>query len=437
MAYGLRYYKELTQPSGKVVRLEILEKGYEDASKEIGPVCQALRLDIQGDTEIDAPIVKTSLSMTFVDAPDHADAHTKKCGNWDEFYTSDATLWQVVVKAKETQETDFTAIWGGYITPDSYTEVLQYRGSVTIVARDNIGHMADFPFDAEGNGEGMIRMYDVIAGGWDKIEQPMTLRVMRDDWMQSDSVNALDTMLNVSAFEDMTWFEAVESVLFAYGATMRYCGESNVFVRPLRRLPEIEVSQVNPPAVIEPVFLAGAERELTPAVKRIEEAVEYKIESAIQPQVKHEDFTLNRNYYAYDYGSASGKLETGIVEAISNTDKTKGWANEADKTLFFDPNAYELSEYAKVQPYAETLKKSMYIAVNNVKNESLDNIDRLKLVGDNIILTDLIKSIMISPNCTPLETQMIEKQIQDITQGAIKCRQSKLYDSFDDIVVEL
>ena len=166
MAYGLRYYKELTQPSGKVVRLEILEKGYEGASKEIGPVCQALRLDIQGDTEIDAPIVKTSLSMTFVDAPDHADARTKKCGNWDEFYTSDATLWQVVVKAKEAQETDFTAIWGGYITPDSYTEVLQYRGSVTIVARDNIGHMADFPFDAEGNGEGMIRMYDVIAGGW-------------------------------------------------------------------------------------------------------------------------------------------------------------------------------------------------------------------------------------------------------------------------------
>ena len=76
MAYRLKYYKELTQPNGKVVRLEILEKGYEGASKEIGPVCQALRLDIQGDTEIDAPIVKTSLSMTFVDAPDHAAARS-------------------------------------------------------------------------------------------------------------------------------------------------------------------------------------------------------------------------------------------------------------------------------------------------------------------------------------------------------------------------
>ena len=55
---------------------------------------------------------------------------------------------------------------------------------------------------------------------------------------------------------------------------------------------------------------------------------------------------------------------------------------------------------------------------------------------DNTILTDLVKSITISPNCTPLETQMIEKQIQDITQGAIKCRQSKLYSSFDPIIIE-
>lgn len=342
MAYGLRYYKELTQPSGKVVRLEILEKGYEGASKEIGPVCQALRLDIQGDTEIDAPIVKTSLSMTFVDAPDHADARTKKCGNWDEFYTSDATLWQVVVKAKEAQETDFTAIWGGYITPDSYTEVLQYRGSVTIVARDNIGHMADFPFDAEGNGEGMIRMYDVIAGGWEKIEQPMTLRVMRDDWMQSDSVNALDTMLNVSAFEGMTWFEAVESVLFAYGATMRYCGENNVFVRPLRRLPEIEVSQPNPPAVLEPVFLACAERELTPAVKRIEEVVEYELtEQMSAPMGESVTFVGSSSTIPFESKNVFGEKEWKNIPTwpIDNATDT-GWGNDRLQTLFFSPKAY-------------------------------------------------------------------------------------------------
>lgn len=391
MAYGLKYYKELTQPNGKVVRLEILENDYEGASKEIGPVCQALRLDIQGDTEIDAPIVKTSLSMTFVDAPDHADARTKKCGNWDEFYTSDATLWQVVLKARNAQETAFTTIWGGYITPDSYTEVLQYRGSVTLVARDNIGHLSDFPFDAEGNADGMISLIELIREAWDKIESPMTLddqAVVNADWMLSEGVYAYDTYMNVSAFEDMNWYDALESALYAYGLVLRYTGNNNVSFYSLRNLPRMGAHEVEDISLIEPTFMSGAERELTPAVKRIEEVVEYKIESAIQPQVKHEDFTLNRDYYAYDYGSVSGKLETGIVEAISNTDKTKGWANEADKTLFFDPNAYELSEYAKVQPYAETLKKSMYIAVNNVKNASLDNIDRFVTYGKTMRCQD-------------------------------------------------
>ena len=391
MAYGLKYYKELTQPNGKVVRLEILEKGYEGASKEIGPVCQALRLDIQGDTEIDAPIVKTSLSMTFVDAPDHVDARTKKCGNWDEFYTSDATLWRVVLKARNAQETAFATMWGGYITPDSYTEVLQYRGSVTLVARDNIGHLSDFPFDAEGNADGMISLIELIREAWDKIESPMTLddqAVANADWMLSDGVYAYDTYMNVSAFEDMNWYDALESALYAYGLVLRYTGNNNVSFYSLRNLPRMGAHEVEDISFIEPTFMSGAERELTPAVKRIEEAVEYKIESAIQPQVKHEDFTLNRDYYTYDYGSASGKIETGIVEAISNTDKTKGWANEADKTLFFDPNAYELSDYAKVQPYAETLKKSMYIAVNNVKNASLDNIDRFVTYGKTMRCQD-------------------------------------------------
>lgn len=74
-------------------------------------------------------------------------------------------------------------------------------------------------------------------------------------------------------------------------------------------------------------------------------------------------------------------------------------------------------------------------------DDALDKVDQkedyhIPIKWDNTILTDLVKSITISPNCTPLETQMIEKQIQEITQGAIKCRQSKLYSSFDPIIIE-
>ena len=345
MAYGLKYYKELTQPNGKVVRLEILEKGYEGASKEIGPVCQALRLDIQGDTEIDAPIVKTSLSMTFVDAPDHADARTQKCGNWDEFYTSDATLWRVVLKARNAQETAFNTIWGGYITPDSYTEVLQYRGSVTLVARDNIGHLSDFPFDAEGNADGMISLIELIRGAWDKIESPMTLddqAVANADWMLSDGVYAYDTYMNVSAFEDMNWYDALESALYAYGLVLRYTGNNNVSFYSLRNLPRMGAHEVEDISFIEPTFMSGAERELTPAVKRIEEAVDYEIiEQKAAPLIESVTFTGSSSTIPFESKNILGEKEWKDIPTwpIDNT-TNEGWGNDKNKTLFYSPKAY-------------------------------------------------------------------------------------------------
>mgnify|MGYP003503459218 FL=1 len=74
-------------------------------------------------------------------------------------------------------------------------------------------------------------------------------------------------------------------------------------------------------------------------------------------------------------------------------------------------------------------------------DDALDKVDQKKdyhipITWDNTILTDLVKSITISPNCTPLEREMIEKKIEEITNGAIKCRQSSLYKSFDTIRVE-
>lgn len=362
MAYGLKYYKELTQPNGKVVRLEILEKGYEGASKEIGPVCQALRLDIQGDTEIDAPIVKTSLSMTFVDAPDHVDARTKKCGNWDEFYTSDATLWRVVLKARNAQETAFTTMWGGYITPDSYTEVLQYRGSVTLVARDNIGHLSDFPFDAEGNADGMISLIGLIREAWDKIESPMTLddqAVANADWMLSDGVYAYDTYMNVSAFEDMNWYDALESALYAYGLVLRYTGNNNVSFYSLRNLPRMGAHEVEDISFIEPTFMSGAERELSPAVKIIEESVGYQIEErkavALAESVSFTGATSTIPFNSKTLLDGTQVVNIPVWPIVNKTDE--GWGN-GDKTLFLNPQAYSTTALAG------TLGDSLVLATN-------------------------------------------------------------------------
>ena len=138
MAYLLKYYKELVS-HGHRWRLEI-HQDTDDASEavEIGPVLQGLSLIMQGDqADIDTPIVKTSLEMVFVDAPDLEDE--RKCGYWEEFYTSSATEYRVRLMKDGAVE------WTGYVTPDSFSESLQYRGSVTIIARDNLGALQDYP----------------------------------------------------------------------------------------------------------------------------------------------------------------------------------------------------------------------------------------------------------------------------------------------------
>ena len=68
--------------------------------------------------------------------------------------------------------------------------------------------------------------------------------------------------------------------------------------------------------------------------------------------------------------------------------------------------------------------------------QSFENTNKIQMSGDAHLLIDLIKSIMISPNCTPMETEMIEKKVNEITNGIIKCKQSGLYQSFDTITIE-
>ena len=99
MAYALRYYKDIPQQNGGAFRLEIYKKDSTSAAVEIGAIIQSLSLQIQGQqSDVDAPIVKTSLSMTFIDAQDLENG--KKNGFWEEFYTPDAVLWKVILKAK-------------------------------------------------------------------------------------------------------------------------------------------------------------------------------------------------------------------------------------------------------------------------------------------------------------------------------------------------
>ena len=357
MAHALRYYKEIQQENGQTIRLEIHRKDSTLPAVEIGRVLQVLRLDIQGGADtIDAPIVKTSLTMTFVDAPDLEAG--KKCGDWEEFYTPDSTMWKVVLKA------DGKTIWGGYVTPDSYQEDLRYRGSVTIIARDNIGHMQDFPFDMEGNADGMVTLEQLVNEAWAKIESPMRLDWWHEEqeamYLMCEGNDAPSTYMNVSAFEDMNFFDAVEKALYSYGLVMRYTGSNRVTIMSLRDLPYQGKSSA--PRAIEPTFLAHAQRELAPAARRIEESVKYEFDDGIQiPLAKGVTFTGVAYTVPFYSTNVFGETTTKNipVHAIKNTDG-EGWSNIPTSTLFFNPKKYTIRQTA----LAEDAERMLFLACN-------------------------------------------------------------------------
>lgn len=339
MAYALRYYKELIHEDGSAHRLEIHKKDSTAEAVEIGAVIQGLALEIQGSQgDVDSPIVKTSLSMTFVDAGDIEDG--RKNGFWQEFYTPDALLWKVILKARTATETSFRTIWGGYVTPDSFSESLVYRGSVNIIARDNIGHMQDFPFDAVGDADGLISLRNLVEAGWEKIQSPMVLdwrgETESNMWLMCDGVPAPDTLMNVSQFEGMDWYKAIETALASYGIVMRYVGDNIVNMSSLRSMPLQGREVYDNLSQITPVFVAGAQRELVPAVRRIEESVDYDIQEEQCDPIESSDFTGDIEYYNIQGNSAE---KEGIAWAVTKKESGYGWC-APEYSMFFNPRAY-------------------------------------------------------------------------------------------------
>lgn len=349
--YRLRYYAELAQKDGGVVRLEMYLKSPRAATVvplEIGGVIQNLSLEVQGMAgSVDDPIVKTSLMLTVVDAPEY-NTDAQKCGGWEEFYTSDATLWKVLLYGKSKGEQEFRPIWGGYVTPDSYVETLCYHGSVSIVARDNIGLLDNKDFNAVGNDAGMITPYELVTQAWAKIDSPMSLdwRGFEDEneWLQCEGVDAVETYINLSAFEDMTWYQVLYDVLSSYGITMRYTGNNRVSVCPLRRMP-MQGSNYEHIEYRNPVFEAYATRELTPAAKKIEEQITYDVDGYSVPLVSEGDFdgTSVDCIVTWQGIAQSGQVKIQAYPIKNTQTSVNGWGNIASNTMFFNPAMYTTS----------------------------------------------------------------------------------------------
>lgn len=364
--YRKKYYKNIVS-CGHGWTLEIHQRTeLPIVAREIGSVLQGLRLYVQGDqADIDTPIVKTSLEMTFIDAPD---LDSKKCGDWEEFYTSDATQYKVLLYKNGVLE------WSGYITPDSYAEDLQYRGSVTLVARDNLGAMQDFQYDLqESEISGMVSLSQLLTAAKKAISFPMEIVCNYNDARRVPysvltklEPFADEILFNQSALIGRNWWDILETVLYSTGFALRYVGGNTFMLSSLRDIPLYNFELWSDVPVKPVSFLSYGHRELSPAVKTIKDTVSFEIvdniaESFMPAEAYGEEGEYVR--FVQQAGDLNYRNEYAPIHAsVGGT----SWEHRTQETsLFLNPFKYRWKEGRTSQKYGDLADETaVYIATN-------------------------------------------------------------------------
>lgn len=254
MAYYEKYRKNITRAGGPNYRVSIYENRTSalpsNYPMEIGGLV-ACNLVLQGQrSDVFEPITKTSLELALVDMSDKPTDGSVKQGNWEEFFTPDAMKYKVIV-SELTGTSTVTPIWTGYVTPDSYEEQLIYRGTISIIARDNLGHLGDLDFDGteSDSGSGMISVGDIVTQALAKVGA-MGLKNLTSDFntgnhilcqdseKQLTSVNLKSLYINIAACRGKKWLDVLENVLESAGLTLRYNFDNTFLLAEMGIIPE-------------------------------------------------------------------------------------------------------------------------------------------------------------------------------------------------------
>lgn len=346
--YNLKYFGEIQNYRGHCARVEIYVRGESQVSYdvlEIGNIC-GLLLELQGSRDdVIVPIVKTQLRLSMVET-NQATEDGVKYGGWQEFYTSDDTLYKVVLKTKATPSADsWTTRWSGYITPDSWRESLDYGGAITIVARDNIGHLQDFEFDPNGAGtaSGLMTIKDIVSGAMSVISFPMTLQWLGDGENTGELIggNTLlkEAYISTELYKGKSWEDALSGVLDSAGLSLRFTDNNTFTIAPLRYLPNMGHDDPSDQQSMPVMEFYSGDAEMVPAVKSISETHDYDPNEEV-----YEPLTQGLGYnsseiYKFSFESVGGDPTDWVrdrnfhVEAyytpISNPGSTV-WENASD-----------------------------------------------------------------------------------------------------------
>lgn len=344
MAYGLKYTQYI-EKGGARVQIKVYENGWTGASYGMAHVTGLSLQIIGGQSNILSPLLKTSLSFSLVDAWDQGttqadgtacvNAQNEKCGRWEEFFTPDATKYKVELISKPSPSASASVIWTGFITPDSWSENMIYRGSVTITARDMLGAIQDKEFDLAGR----VSVRDVITGALSACECPMALQLTETHFLvNSNGHSVLDHTFAASTFSGDTWAQALEKTLDSLGLVLRYNGANKIVLTSLRYLAADTTLGVHG---IEFINRSGL-RQLDPALKSITETFDVKRVSYVPKDPDASSFaatggTITCSMTVARGGSGPGgsQTATGQVKAYNLTRTgNEGWSGTLGIPLY-------------------------------------------------------------------------------------------------------
>lgn len=375
--YWQKYMAEWQNSRGQSYRLTISQRDYDGVNKKIGYLAGCV-LEIQGNMgDVISPIVKTQLRFTIIDAWDQPDTAAYKYGNWQEFFTPDATLYKV--ELSELNGSTATPIWTGYVTPDSWLEDLGYRGAITVTARDNVGHLKDFPFVADGSitpdDNGLIQVSYIFERAMQVIDFPMTFSW--ESWgtgqyspeviETEDGDYLTDAYVNASLFDGMDWYEVFERTLESIGFAFRYVGQNKCVACSLRNLPMM--GHFTDAGGSQTMEFYGGSLELDPAVKRIEEEQDYKMQKEIGLPV-FDGLEFASSYGTYRCKTDGNPLPGGGSTSIPEHDAQYKQNTARGRTGWdigsgmLDPDAETPDDYLKREEGEDGWKKYAFIACN-------------------------------------------------------------------------
>lgn len=289
MAYYEKYRKEITQTGGTKYRISI----YENRSSSLGSGYPyeiggfvAANLVLQGQqSDVFQPIVKTSLELILVDVYDNPtytqSGTTVKQGQWEEFFTPDSTKYKVILS--KVSGSTVTPVWTGYITPDSYEEQLIYHGTISVIARDNLGHLNDLDFDGTADSDGMVSVGSLVTQALAKVGA-MGLKDMTSDYNSGNhilcrdadrtltAVNLKGLYVTIDACRGNKWYKVLEDVLESTGLTLRYAFDNTFRLAEMGMIPEYLDGTRSGGTRTFKMLQGTGRRAFVPAARMIEES---------------------------------------------------------------------------------------------------------------------------------------------------------------------